>query len=149
MAEQQLLIFRAGRRLCALPAAQVAETLRPLPVEALPQTPDYILGVSMLRGEPTPMVDLGALLTGDRLASPQRVVSLKTGPRRVGLLVSDVVGVRSTAALGNARLPTLIEHCAPEVVQQLAKLDDALLTVLKLGSVIPDDVWKAVAKGAA
>ena len=46
--------------LAALPLEHVVETMRPLPVEPLGDAPRFILGLSIVRGEPIPVVDVGA-----------------------------------------------------------------------------------------
>ena len=38
------LVFRTAGRLCALPLAQVVETMRPQPVQRLDGTPAFVLG---------------------------------------------------------------------------------------------------------
>lgn len=55
-------LLRAQERLCAFPLESVIEVMRPLPIEPLPDVPAYVLGASLVRGLPTPIVDLGALL---------------------------------------------------------------------------------------
>ncbi|MFL5302954.1 MAG: chemotaxis protein CheW, partial [Anaeromyxobacteraceae bacterium] len=56
-----VLLVRAGSRLCALPLACVVETLRPLHTSPLAGTPACVSGVAVVRGAPTPVVDLDAL----------------------------------------------------------------------------------------
>ena len=107
----------------------------------MPKTPPYIPGVSIVRGEPMPVVDLGSLLQGAPLDRPRRLISLKLGARRAGLLASDVFGLRPAASVAVEKLPRLLEACSAELIAGLARLDEELLTVLKLGSLIPDEVW--------
>ena len=56
------LILLAGDQLCALPVGHVGETMRPLPVETLAGGPPFAPGVSVIRGQPTPVVDLAEVL---------------------------------------------------------------------------------------
>src|SRR3954471_17245919 len=58
------LVFRAGTLLCALPLDEVIETMRPLPTRPLAGTPAFVKGISVLRGVPTPVIDVSRLLTG-------------------------------------------------------------------------------------
>ena len=53
-----VLIVMAGARACAIPLDYVAETMRPLPIEPVAGTPGFVRGVSVIRGAPTPVVDL-------------------------------------------------------------------------------------------
>ena len=136
------LIIRVASRLCALDVNHVDEILRPPAVERLVETPSFIRGASIVRGLPTPIVDLLEFLTGEKLASPRRAVTVKLdGGRRAALLVSDVIGVRTldSALLGD--MPPLLNEAAPDAIRTLGRLDDQLLTVLRLGRLVPDGVW--------
>ena len=57
-----VLVVMAGARACAIPLHHVGETMRPLRIEPVGRTPGFVRGVSMIRGAPTPVVDLKALL---------------------------------------------------------------------------------------
>ena len=57
-----VLVVTVGARACAIPLQHVAETMRPLPIEPVAGTPGFVRGVSVIRGAPTPVVDLRALL---------------------------------------------------------------------------------------
>jgi chemotaxis signal transduction protein len=57
-----VFVVMVGARACAFPLHHVAETMRPLPIESVAGTPSFVRGVSVIRGVPTPVVDLKALL---------------------------------------------------------------------------------------
>ena len=80
----RFLVCRCGAQACALPIEHVVETSRPLPIRDLAGTPEYVLGVSMLRGEPVPVVDGGRLM-GSGGSPVGRFVSLRVESRRVAL----------------------------------------------------------------
>jgi purine-binding chemotaxis protein CheW len=96
---EQLLICRAASKLCGLPLSDVVETMRPLAIEALANMPDFVRGLSIIRGRATAVVD-GRLLLGssstERLAAARYVV-LELGNRRVALVVDAVLGIRDVA----------------------------------------------------
>jgi purine-binding chemotaxis protein CheW len=120
----------------------VEETMRPLPIESIPGAPGYVRGASILRGRPTPIVDLRCLLGGEAGGPAGRLVSVKVGNgRRVGLLVDGVIGIRDEPDESIDELPPLLQDAAGEKVQSLARLDSALLTVLKAGRLVPEEVW--------
>ena len=91
-----VVICRARDRWCAVPVEHVLETMRPLPVQPLRGAPDFVLGVSTIRGVPTPVVDLGHLLFGPLAGSaPAGFVALRLATRRAVLAVDRIVGVRT------------------------------------------------------
>ena len=142
------LMFRVAGRLCAIPGRNAVEVLRPLPVERLTDTPDFVMGASMIRGAPTPVVDLGVVLAGVELAQANRILSIRgDGDRLVALLVDDVVGLFPADRLHLSDAPPLLRDADQNRLSALGRLDDALLTVLELGRLVPDSVWQAVDGG--
>ncbi len=79
-----VLLCRVRSWFCALPVVHVEETMRPLPIGPLAGAPDFVAGLSIIRGRPTPVVDTGALLGARDAATPRRLVVLRLGERRVG-----------------------------------------------------------------
>jgi purine-binding chemotaxis protein CheW len=116
--------------------------MRPLPVETVPGVPSFVRGTTIVRGKPTPVIDLRDLLGDDVDRSPARLVTVRLGPeRRVGLLVDEVLGLRDGSTLSVDSLPPLLADAAAGVVDELARLDGELLTILRAGSLLPEDVW--------
>jgi purine-binding chemotaxis protein CheW len=141
--DRDLFFFRVASRICALPVSHVEETMRPPRVEPLPETPSFVTGASIVRGVPTPVVDLGDFLSGERLPAPRRAITVKIdGGRRVALLVSEVLGVRGSDEVFLADMPPLLREAAQEVLSTLGRLDGRLLTVLRLGRLVPEPVWR-------
>src|SRR6185295_1225682 len=85
-----LLLIQARTRICALPLDHVTETLRPLPIQPVPVAPPFILGLSVIRGEPVPVVDLGRLMGFPEEPRIRRLVSVRVGSRRAALAVEAV-----------------------------------------------------------
>jgi purine-binding chemotaxis protein CheW len=122
------LLCRLGTRLCALRLADVAETMRVLPIEPLVGAPRFVCGLCMIRGSPIPVVEAGPLL--DEKTEPRRLVTLAVGSRRVALAVDSVLGVRIIAAAAISELPPLLQGAAGDVVSAIGTLDAELLFVL-------------------
>ncbi|MEV6495091.1 chemotaxis protein CheW, partial [Actinoplanes sp. NPDC051633] len=58
------VVFRAGSLLCALRLDDVVETMRPLATRPLAGAPAFMSGICIMRGVPTPVVDVARLLGG-------------------------------------------------------------------------------------
>jgi purine-binding chemotaxis protein CheW len=134
------LFCRAGRRLCALPAALVDEVMRRLPIDPMPGAPPFVLGLSIIRGRAAPVVDL-ALLLGENEARPAYYVSTLLDDRRVAIAIDGVLGVRPITNGALQALPSLIGSTASEFVARLGTLDDELLLVLSNARLVPQQVW--------
>jgi purine-binding chemotaxis protein CheW len=146
----RMLVVLSGAQLCALPLGDVVEILRPLPVSELAGAPGFVRGLSVIRGAPVPVVDLGQLLGAKRGDGPDalRVVTVRVGQnRRVALLVDAVLGLRSIEAATLGVLPPLFT-AAQTVVSALGALDRELLVVLGAGRLISDEVWQRIGSTA-
>jgi len=124
------LIVRVGDRLCALPIELVEETMRSLRIEPT-GTSEFVVGVAIIRGRPTPVVDT-ARLVGTSSRGGNRLVTLRVRERRVALVVDEVIDVR---ALPAGELPPLV---AGDVVRALAALDRELVIVLDAARIVAE-----------
>jgi purine-binding chemotaxis protein CheW len=141
------LVFRAATLLCALPLSEVVETMRPLRTRPLAGTPAFVRGVSVLRGMPTPVIDVARLLTGTQ-AEIQRYVAVRTERGPVALATGAVLGVRATEAGPAQGHPALLGGATP-LIAGVGTLGAEPLLLLQSMRAVDDDVWeKAAAVGA-
>jgi purine-binding chemotaxis protein CheW len=103
--------------------------MRPLPVAAVAGAPAWVRGVSIVRGEPAPVVDLSALLGGPPEDAPGRFVALRAGGRPAALAVAAVIGVTHLDPAGAAAVPLVRDACAG-ALDALRALDGDLLVVV-------------------
>jgi purine-binding chemotaxis protein CheW len=137
------LLCRVSTHLCALPLECVVETLRPLPVEFMGGAPEFVSGVSIVRGVPLPVVDTGSLLGG--AGSPHmRFVIVKAGKHLVALAVDEVLGLRAIPANSLHELPPLLGDARADLVATLGAIDAQLLLVLRTARVVPESFWAAL-----
>lgn len=124
----RLLVCRAHQRLCGLKVASVVETLPALPVEPVAGGPDYVSGLSIIRGEPTPVVDVARLFGEEQ--EIRRYVTLRLpGSRLVALAFSAVDGLRSAPTV-SMELPPLLRQAQAPAVAGLIRLDPELAFLL-------------------
>ena len=98
----ELLAFRVGDALHALPLAAVTEVVKPPAISAVPFTPPWVAGVMWLRGALVPVFRVSRLLgAADTPDSPARRVLIAPRPgdrgHAVGLLVDEVLEVVAVA----------------------------------------------------
>ena len=112
-----VFVVMVGARACAFPLHHVAETMRPLPINPVAGTPSFVRGVSVIRGTPTPVVDLKALLeNSDNSPGYGRFVSLKLDDRRVAIGVDSVVGLRHLDSAQLGELPPLLRDVSQQPI---------------------------------
>lgn len=132
------LLAQAGSHLCAIPVADVVETMRPLPVERLPGMPAELLGLSFVRGAAVPVVDLARVLAeGGDAHAISRYVLVRGRDRRFALAVAAVPGID---ALDDAELDAgaaLAAEIAAPCVAAITRRGARSLVVLDVARLLP------------
>jgi purine-binding chemotaxis protein CheW len=114
--------------------------MRPLPCEPLAGGPGIVSGVSVIRGDLVPVVEIGRLLgTGPSPAG--RYVTIRVGSRRVALAVDSVLGVREIACDTLSGLPPLLGGADSDAIAALAVRDAEFLVILQAARLVPEPVW--------
>jgi len=144
----RLLSFRVGAKVCVLPLEHVVETFRPLPVERLPDLPAFVPGLSIIRGQATPVVDVRTVLGSDDHRPPMRCISVSwetgKGRRDLALAVDAVLGLIELESERLGELPPLMRAGAGESVKALSTTDDRLLLLLEHTRLLPEPIWRAL-----
>jgi len=148
----RFLLCCIGSRIGALPLRDVKETMRPLPVVPLAGAPPFVRGLATIRGFPTPVVDVGRLLSPSESsvapptlsASLARFVSLGLAERTAALAVDAVLGVRSVPSGVLLDTPPLLQDACASLVTVVGALDARLLLVLEAARLVPDSAWRAM-----
>jgi purine-binding chemotaxis protein CheW len=116
----------------------VVEIMRALRIEPVAGAPPFVRGLSVIRGAPTPVVDI-AHLCGGCTAPCRRWVTVKTGTRVVALAVDSVLGVRSVVSASNTEpLPPLLREAMSDMVSVIRRLDADLLMFLNTARIVPE-----------
>jgi len=142
------LVLRSDCQICVLPLRHVVEILRPLEIHPVVDAPQAVEGLSVIRGEAVPVVDL-AMLLGRSRGSRGRWIVVRAGERRVALSVDTVLGIREFSPSAWTALPPLVHDAGSAIMDALAVLDEQLLFVLKTGCLVPDAVWESLPRAEA
>jgi purine-binding chemotaxis protein CheW len=145
----RFLMCRIGSLIGALALEDVRETMRPLPVEPLAGAPSFVLGLSIVRGFPVPVLDAGRLLNSAAPHPPSRFVSLKLGERTASLAVDAVLDIRALNAGILSETPPLLREAGSEIVSTIGALDARLLLVLEAARLVPAAVWNSIQASGA
>lgn len=141
---KRVLLVGVRDSICALPLANVIETMRPLPFETIAGAPSYVSGAAIVRGVPTPVVNLGMVL-GMPDDAVSRFVALRLGNKQVVVSVKAVLGVRYFEKSATDVLPPLLQQAAMETIESIGTLDEQMLLVFRDSWMVPDVVWRKLA----
>jgi purine-binding chemotaxis protein CheW len=109
--------------------------------------PLFVLGLSIIRGTPVPVVALSALLGAGQASDSQRYVLLRIEQRHVALTVQEVLGIRELDPSLLREWPPLLRESHADLIAALGTLDQRLLLVLQTARIVPDAVWQTLAAG--
>ncbi|MGE5371886.1 MAG: chemotaxis protein CheW [Solirubrobacterales bacterium] len=137
-AEIQTVVFRLGSEEYAIDIGKVQEIIRMPEITALPQTPDYVLGVVNLRGNIIPVVDLKIRFSGKHTEAniETRVIVVEVGQNKVGIIVDAVSEVIKLPADQIVPAESIHTSVHEEYVLGVARLDQRLLIVLDVDKLL-------------
>lgn len=131
---KNFLMVEIGSQRCGLTIESVAEVMRPLPVQRLEQAPPSVIGISLIRGQGVPVIDLSKLLQNEP-GPVNRFVAVRIGERLCALAVGKVIGIESVASTEWQELPPLFRDL--EAAQGLSVLDRDLVLLLQTARLLP------------
>src|SRR5512147_3059663 len=135
--ELELLSFQLGAEEYAVMVDDVREVLKLRELTDVPNTPEYILGVTSLRGTMLTVIDLGrrlGLAPGVR-DERARIIVASPDEEDVGLLVDRVTGVLKIMAEAIKPPPENVEQGA-EFLRGIIRKDDRLVILLDLAKAV-------------
>lgn len=138
------LACRAATHTCALPLESIVETMRPLPLEGFPKAPPFVAGMAIIRGIPTPVVDMRALM-GEPSSAFGRFVTVRIGNRPVALAFDAVVGIHRLRDITAGELPPLLKNVAGETIAEVSVKDSDLLLFFEASRIFPPGLIESLA----
>jgi purine-binding chemotaxis protein CheW len=133
----QVVGFRVGQELFAIPIEAVHEIVRVPTITAVPDSPRSVAGVMNLRGKIIPVIDLRVRLGVEPVADGKnRVLVVEVGARKLGLIVDEACDVIKVPEEQIERVPEVFDPAEVRFVVAIAKLHDRLLLLLDLPRIV-------------
>jgi purine-binding chemotaxis protein CheW len=142
-AKTTVLAVRLGTDLYAFPIEAVEEVLPALPVDAVPECPDFVRGVVFVRGRLIPVLDAAKRLgfKGHERPDEPPIVCVRVGGRLAGVEVDetiDLMEIRLDPALAADGIGS-----REGVLSGLVECDGQVIRILNLDKLIAEEVWSA------
>lgn len=136
----ELCTFRVGDTLCGVDILRVQEINRKMDVTPVPLAPDYVLGVTNLRGRVITMVHLGGKLgLGAHPPTDQtRNVIVDSQGELIGLLVDSISDVVPADESAVEPPPANVGGALGTCFSGVVKLDGDLVNILDVETVLED-----------
>ncbi len=130
----QFVGFRLAEQEYAFRIEQIQEIVIPDRVTRMPQVPDYVEGVSNLRGTIIPIINLRRLfgMEGKEQDDETRTIVANVGPRTIGCKVDAVSQVIRISPDQIQPAPEIVKSEGAAYIAGFAKLDARLIILLEI-----------------
>lgn len=149
--QRQYLTFRVGRDLFGVATRYVREILEFHAITQVPMMPPLVRGVINLRGAVVPIIDLAERFSlGSTELGPRTcivIIELQDGDEAqlMGALVDAVTAVAEIEPPALRQAPAFGSRVPPEYIEDLARVDERFLTLLRMEQVLNVDQIAALA----
>jgi len=137
----QLIVFSLGEQEFGAEIDQVREIIRVGLITPMPDSPDFIKGVTNVRGEITVAIDLKALfvLHTNQEAENKHIVITEQEKNLFGLMVDEVTEVLRIPGTEIKPPPEVVTRIDKKYISGLATLDNRLIVLLNLAKVLSEE----------
>ena len=135
----QLIVFSLGDEEYGANINQIREIIRTGAIRPIPDSPDFIKGVSNVRGEIPVIIDLKArfFLSGAKRAVEDRHIIITEQEKNIfGLLVDEVTEVLRIPQTDIKSAPELVTRMDREYVNGVITIENRLIILLDLSKVL-------------
>lgn len=136
--ELQLVIFRLYGEEFGVEITKVREIVKPREITKLPNVVDFVEGVTNLRGEVIPIIDLKKRfgIEATDMTDDSRIIIVDISDNRVGLVVDDVTEVLRIPEADIDPPPRTIAGLKAEYIQGIGKVGERLLILLDVDKIL-------------
>jgi purine-binding chemotaxis protein CheW len=140
--EHQLVVFDLANEHYGVDIAAVEGIIKMQPITVVPHTPAFVEGVTNLRGEVLPVIDLRkrfGLPFDNTRGKDTRIVTVEIDGKKVGMVVdavSEVLRVSDEAIEPPSPIVTTVDSA---FIRGIAKVDERLIILIDLSKVLSNE----------
>ncbi|MFS0750768.1 chemotaxis protein CheW [Oceanobacillus sp. 1P07AA] len=139
MAEsKKYILFKLHEQIFAVNVQQIISIERMQTITEVPRTSEFIKGVTKLRGETTPVIDLRERLLLNKLEETDntRILVVHVNEMQIGMVVDAATEVIDIEEEMIEEPPKLVGKVRNTFLKGVAKVDERLLLILQLEQII-------------
>lgn len=132
MAESnKTVVFQAGNEEYAFPILYVVSIEKMEGMTAIPHMPDYVTGITKVRGELIPVIDLEKVLYNRDIQADEktRLIVLETEDISMAVLVKDAKEILEIPE-GNLKQPGLVAYQNTKFIRGIANFEKRMIMVI-------------------
>ncbi|WP_077601911.1 chemotaxis protein CheW [Oceanobacillus sojae] len=132
------ILFKLKDQTFAVHVQQIVSIERELSLTKVPRTPDFMMGVTEMRGIMTPMIDLRERLNlgSVEITDQTRTLVVQVDDMQIGMLVDQATEVKDIPASLIKPAPKLVGEIKDTFLLGVATIDNELILLLDLEQII-------------
>jgi purine-binding chemotaxis protein CheW len=136
--ENQIVIFELGTEHFGVEIARVESIIKMQPITQLPHVPEFVEGVTNLRGKVLPVIDLRKRfgLPSQEADKNSRIIVVSLEQTEVGMIVDQVSEVLTVPEGAVEPAPAIATTVDSAFITGIAKLDQRLVILLDLHRIL-------------
>jgi purine-binding chemotaxis protein CheW len=124
------VIFHSGKEEYSIPVGHVISIEKPEGITSIPQLPDYVLGITKVRGELVPVIDFANILYGTKESTEdKKLIVLKTEILSLGIIVHEAKEILDIPD-GAINQMGLMAYSRTKYFSGVISLEDRLITMI-------------------
>jgi purine-binding chemotaxis protein CheW len=136
--DNQIVVFELGSELFGVNIAAVESIIKVQTITRMPHAPDFVNGVTNLRGKVLPVIDLRQRFGMERQEADKksRIIVVNVGKTEVGMIVDGVSEVLTVPEQAVELAPPIVTTVNSTFITGIAKLEGRLVILLDLNLVL-------------
>lgn len=136
--EKQLVVFELANERYGVDIAAVESIIKMQSVTAVPQAPDFVEGITNLRGSVLPVIDLRKRfgLPSEETTKNSRIVIVVMDGLKVGMIVDAVSEVLRILSEAIEPPPPMVATVDTAFITNIARVNEQLIILLDLAKVL-------------
>lgn len=128
----EILVFSLCNEEYAFKVSELQEIIRPQQITYIPRTPEYLMGVTSLRGKILPVIDLKSMLslTGEVESGRQKIIVVKGVKGPIGVKVDRIEGVMRLPVTGLTESPSHLNESQLRYIDHVAISGNRFISIL-------------------
>lgn len=139
MEERKIIIFTLGDEYYGADIGEVERILEYTQPNKVPDLPEVIEGVIKYEGKILPILNLFTRFDIEINNKNKKIVVIKDGEERVGIVVNDVSEVKDIAVDAIENPPEITSSISKRYLKGLIKLEDRIVIYLALNKVLREE----------
>lgn len=133
-----VVVFELRDEVYAVQVTRIQEIVRLQPITPIPRAPDYVQGMTNLRGQVIPVIDLVKRfgLGEVQQTKATRIIVAELPGQMVGMMVDNVISVAQLPKDSIEPPPSVVLSVDSQFIQALTQYRERLLILLNLDKVL-------------